>query len=113
MNTAHRPDLPEATLQRLILARLNALPGVHVWRSNTGAARGPDGRLIRFGVAGQADITGLLPGGRRLEVEVKTRTGRVRPEQRQFQDLITAHGGLYILARSLDDALTPVLACLQ
>ena len=33
-------------------------------------------RLVRFGVPGQADLTGILPGGKRLEIETKSDTGR-------------------------------------
>jgi hypothetical protein len=108
-----RENLPEPVLQRLILARLNALDGVRVWRANTGAARTHRGRIVRFGVPGQADITGLIRGGRRLEVEVKGPTGRVSPEQEAFGALIVSLGGIYLIARTLDDALIPVMEAVR
>ena len=40
-----------------------------------------------------------------FSIEVKTATGRQRPEQKQWQSAIEAAGGCYILARSVDDAL--------
>jgi hypothetical protein len=108
-----RENLPEPVLQRLILARLNTIDGVRVWRANTGAARTRGGRVVRFGVPGQADLTGLIRGGRRLEVEVKGPTGRVSLEQEAFGELIMSLGGIWVIARSLDDALVPVMEAVR
>ena len=36
-------------------------------------------------------------------VEVKTPTGKLRPEQMSFMEQIQNHGAKYIIARSLDD----------
>jgi hypothetical protein len=58
---------------------------------------------VRFGVPGQADISGLLSSGRRVEIEVKSATGRQSPQQRAFEAMISKFGGLYILARSVED----------
>lgn len=99
-------SIPEAVIQRLILARLNQLPGVHVWRQNTGVAS-MNGRTVRFGLPGAADLTGLV-AGRRLELEIKTGTGRVRPEQRAYGEMIRRFGGVYAVCRSLEDALAAV-----
>ena len=100
--------IAEAVLQRLILARLNLLPGVKVWRSNTGARQVAGGRVIRFGVRGQGDISGVGPNGIRIEVEVKTATGRLTPDQLAFGELMKKHGAVYVVARSLEDALAAV-----
>lgn len=86
-----------------------------VWRSNSGAAMlpGAGGRMRRvtFGVEGQADISGLMHGsGRRLEIETKTATGRVRPAQETFRRVIAQAGGIYILARSAAEAVAAVRA---
>jgi len=113
----HHDPVLEAVLQRMVLARLNELPGVRVWRMNTGGAVDEDEetgrkRVLKFGVPGQADISGLMlqPSGvgRRLEVEVKSATGRQREAQRLWQAEIERYGGLYILARTLAEALVPV-----
>jgi len=111
-------DVIEAVLQRLVLARLNELPGVRVWRFNVGAARDPrSGRVYKFGVPGQADLGGLmlLPSGigQRLEVELKKRDGRQDADQKIWQAEIERYGGLYILARSLSDALVPVCEAMK
>lgn len=104
--------MTETELQRQIIDALSAIKGVVIWRSNTGASRS-GGRFVRFGVAGQGDITGLLPGGRRLEVEVKTPTGIVSLAQQEFGERINMHGGLWFVARSVDEAVNTVLQAIQ
>jgi hypothetical protein len=77
--------------------------GIHAWRQNSGQR----GRL-RFGTPGCGDITGILPGGRRLEIECKTVEGVQSGAQAAFQAIIEQHGGCYILARRLED-VEPVI----
>lgn len=36
-------------------------------------------------------------------IEVKTPTGRLRPDQKNFADALTQAGGIFILARSLEE----------
>lgn len=103
--------MTEAVLQRLILARLGALPGVWVWRQNTGAAHTPEG-FVRFGLPGQPDISGILRGGRALFVEVKSEHGRLRKDQENFIARATELGALCVVARTLEDALRPVCEAL-
>lgn len=65
--------MSETDLQRDVLLCLQAHPMV-AWaqRQNTGGAYlGDPPQYVKFGVEGDADITGQLRGGRRLEVEVK------------------------------------------
>ena len=50
-----------------------------------------------------ADLIGLY-AGRFVAVEVKTLTGRMSKEQRQFEQLVERKGGLYAVCRSADDA---------
>lgn len=100
----------EIRLTAYILAQLNLLPRCYFWRQNTGVAQAGD-RTVRFGIPGQADITGVA-AGRRVEIEVKPPRGILRPEQRAFQKRVEDAGGVYLLARSLDDVLVPVRAIL-
>jgi hypothetical protein len=106
----------EAEIQGDILLALGSRPDVRLWRANAGAAATPAGRVVRFGVAGQGDLTGLLrlPGGvgARLEVEVKREDGRQTIEQKTFQHVVEKFGGCYVLARSADEALAGVSAFL-
>lgn len=63
-----------------------------------------NGRMVRFNPPGTPDIVGLIaPEGRFVGIEVKTETGKQRPEQVTMQRVIEAFGGLYVLARSVAD----------
>lgn len=92
----------EKALQNDILRAFGTLPHLRLWRANVGVAR-IGTRVVRFGVPGQADLTGILPDGRRLEIEVKSPTGRQSPDQAAFQGIIERFHGIYILARSIND----------
>ena len=68
----------------------------------------PDGsvRYIRANTQrGMSDIMGTLNDGRTLAIEVKSRTGRMRPGQEEFLASIRAAGGVAGVCRSVEDAL--------
>ncbi len=94
---------PEAAALREVLAALRSHPRV-AWceRQNTGAIR-VEGRFVRFGWRGAADIVGQLVTGQFLACEVKSKDGRLRPEQRAFLELVRQHGGVAIVAKSCRD----------
>ncbi len=94
--------MTEKQIQNLILLTFGTRHDMRLWRANVGAAR-IGRRVVRFGVPGQADLTGILPGGIRLEIEVKTNVGQQTPEQKAYQRIIQRFGGVYVLARSVDD----------
>ena len=85
-------------------------------RNNTGTLRDQHGRPVQFGLAkGSADLIGwttrtITPDmvGQQVAVftsiEVKTATGRLRPEQRQWLEAVQAAGGIAGVARSVEDA---------
>jgi len=87
-----------------------------LFRNNTGVLRDYHGRPVSFGLAkGSADLIGwasrvITPEmvGQRVAVftsiEVKTASGRLRPEQKQWLDAVQAAGGIAGVARSVDDA---------
>lgn len=85
------------------LAYLGARPDCRVWRNQTGQLPDRNGRVVSFGLRGSADILGIGPGGRLVAVECKAPEGRVRPEQAAFGRMIHERGGIYILARSVED----------
>lgn len=89
-----------------ILERLGGRSDIRLWDAATGYALsfGDEQRVLHFGVNGQADLTGILPNGRRLEVEVKTPRDKLRPDQLNFREMILSRGGLYIVARTADEA---------
>jgi len=89
---------------------------IKVFRNNTGTLRDQHGRPVQFGLCkGSADLIGwrtvtVTPEmvGQRIAVftsiEVKTPTGRLRPEQQQWLDAVQAAGGIAGVARSVEDA---------
>ena len=88
-----------------------------LFRNNTGTLRDQHGRPVQFGLAhGSADLIGyrtvtITPEmvGQQVAVftsiEVKTPTGRIRPEQQAWLDTVQAAGGIAGVARSVEDAL--------
>jgi len=104
----------EQELTRAIVERLNAIPGVACWRANAGVSRS-GGRFVRFGVKGQADISGLIRGGTRVEIEVKLPGGKwgVTPEQAAFAGRIRELGGICAVVRSVDEAVAVVEGALR
>ncbi len=99
-----------ALVKSILLEISNDRYGIRAWRNETGMAISPTGHTIRYGLVGSCDILGVCRGGRFLGIEVKTGSGRLRKEQEAFRDMIQRMGGLYILARSLEDVqkiLTP------
>jgi hypothetical protein len=111
------PKMPsEQSIQQHI--RLTCSTGsTRLFRNNTGTLRDQHGRPVSFGLAkGSADLIGwrtvtITPEmvGQQVAVftsiEVKTPTGRVKPEQQQWLDAVQAAGGIAGVARSVEDAL--------
>jgi hypothetical protein len=52
---------------------------------------------------GISDILGILPQGKLLAIEVKTRKGKASPNQQAFIEIIKNRGGVAFIARSVDD----------
>ncbi len=87
-----------------------------LFRNNTGTLRDQHGRPVQFGLCkGSADLIGwrtvtVTPDmvGTQvavfLSIEVKTPTGRLRPEQQQWLDAVQTAGGIAGVARSVEDA---------
>lgn len=93
-----------------------------LFRNNTGTLRDQNGRPVQFGLCkGSADLIGWKRVTVTEEmvgtavavfasIEVKTATGRLRPEQQQWLDAVQAAGGIAGVARSVEDALRIVTA---
>jgi hypothetical protein len=87
-----------------------------LFRNNTGTLKDANGRPVQFGLCkGSADLIGwkrvtITPEmvGTQVAVfasiEVKTATGRLRPEQQQWLDAVQSAGGIAGVARSVSDA---------
>jgi hypothetical protein len=107
----------ETTLQQQIRLALGTNPDARIFRNQVGSLPDPrTGRLVTFGLArGSADLIGwrtvtitqAMVGTRLavfLSIEVKTATGRLRPEQQQWIHAVTQAGGIAGIARSVTDA---------
>jgi hypothetical protein len=97
----------EAEIQRTILDWLAAKRIFH-YRQNTGAVRAED-RFFRFGTPGSPDIVAVI-GGRYIGIEVKAPRGVQSPAQREFEGRLRTAGGVYVLARSLEDVERSIAA---
>jgi hypothetical protein len=107
--------LSEQRIQQEIRLALSRGP-VRLYRNNTGTLRDQHGRPVQFGLCkGSADLIGwrtvtITPDmvGQQVAVftsiEVKSATGRLRPEQRQWLEAVQAAGGIAGVARSVEDA---------
>jgi len=107
----------ETILQQQIRLALGINPETRLYRNQVGSLPDPrTGRLVTFGLAkGSADLIGwrtvtVTPAmvGTRLaiftSIEVKTPTGRIRPEQQAWLETVQQAGGIAIIARSVPDA---------
>jgi hypothetical protein len=86
-----------------------------LFRNNTGTLRDANGRPVQFGLCkGSADLIGwttrtVTPEmvGQQVaiftSIEVKTPTGRIRPEQKTWLDAVLKAGGIAAVARSVAD----------
>ena len=91
----------EHDIQSEILIYVTSLPCSFGFRMNTGVSTHGD-RFTRYGLPGQPDIF-LIYRERFIGVEVKSKTGRQSDKQKQWQRNCERGGGIYILARSVDD----------
>ena len=107
----------ETTLQQRIRLAVGINPETRLFRNQVGSLPDPrTGRLVTFGLArGSADLIGWRTitvtqamVGTRLAVftsiEVKTPTGRVKPEQQAWLEAVQGAGGIAVIARSVPDA---------
>jgi len=123
--------MKESNTMRLIMLTLGKIPGVRIFRNNTGRAWigksavmtarkqiwvNPGDVIIeqgRFFHAGLCVGSSDLIGFKSVEVtqemvgtkvaiflapEIKTKTGKISPEQANFQNMVISHGGIAFVA---------------
>jgi hypothetical protein len=66
--------------------------------------------MIRFGENGQGDITGIGPGGVRMEIEAKRPGEYPSLDQQTWMQFINDHGGIAFWFDSLYDCVTKMRA---
>jgi hypothetical protein len=96
---AKEADVLHAVEQWLALRRIPH------WRMNSGGLKDSQGRLVRFGAKGMADLyaVGPAPEGKSIWIECKRPDGGVvSAAQREFLDMINRHGGVGIVVNSVE-----------
>ena len=98
------PRAAEIPFMREVMLALGSLSNLRIHRQNCGQVpiRDRTGKIIRtFDPGppnGAADISGIVgPEGWRLEVEIKADDGDQSDEQKRWQRMIEAFGGIYVL----------------
>lgn len=91
-------------MQEIRLA-LGQRADIMMFRINVGKFRPIDGgaRVIQSAPEGTPDLLGVMAPGRAFAIEVKAPRGTQRAVQIAWQNAWERRGGIYILARSLDD----------
>ena len=100
--------MTEHSIQNAIRLRLSEL-GFCVFRANVGRFQTKDGRWFDTGLPkGFSDLF-AVKNGRVYFLEVKTETGKVRPEQVQFLAVMRdRYGCVAEIVRSVEDAVRTV-----
>lgn len=82
-----------------------------IFRANVGSGTTYDGRHFDTGLPkGFSDLFGFRKSdGRAVFIEVKSPTGRVRPEQLNFIQKMQSYGALAGIVRSVEDARKIIL----
>ena len=106
----------EQTIQQHIRLACS-IGSCRLFRNNTGTLRDINGRPVTFGLCkGSADLIGwrsvtVTPEmvGQTVaifaSIEVKSTSGRVKPEQQQWLNAVAAAGGIAGIARSVGEAM--------
>src|SRR3990167_3953746 len=96
----------EKDIQKSILEWLS-WQQIFAWRNNSGRLLITDKkygkRMINVGIKGSPDIIAILKGGIFLGIECKSPKMQLTDDQLLFASRLRKAGGIYILARSIDD----------
>lgn len=97
---------PETKIQNEIRVALSK-HDCTVFRANVGKVMMNNGRWFDTGLPkGHPDLYGFRhTDGKCFYVEVKTKTGRLREDQKRFAEYVTQFPILYGVARSAEDAI--------
>lgn len=95
----------EAVIQQNIRLALGQRDDIMLFRINVGKFRPLEGgaRVIQSAPEGTPDLLGVISPGRAFAIEVKTDKGKQRTAQVAWQNAWEKRGGIYILARSVED----------
>jgi hypothetical protein len=95
----------ESTLQAAFLIAVpKVFPNLRLFRRNVGVAK-VRGATIRYSIPGQCDLYGYIRGAqsRVVEIELKSATGTLEPEQKMWRDFCLAWGVPWICLKAKKD----------
>lgn len=99
----------ETTIQNKIRLALGSRPDVRLFRNHVGVVQDERGRVHSFGLRkGSADLIGWVRIGHLavfLSIEIKTATGKIRPEQQLWMNNVNESGGIAFVARNEEEAV--------
>lgn len=96
--------MKESALQAAVRVALGTVPDLCLWRNSVGS---PDG-VHHYGLPkGSADLIGIL-AGRFIAIELKSDTGRLRPEQVTWLACVRRFGGFAAVIRSVPEAIEAI-----
>jgi len=101
-NVPTKPSRSETSIQSDILRRAEIL-GIPLWRQQAGMVF-VGASPMHLAPKGAADLTGYTTCGdaKRLEVEVKTPVGKQSAHQKEWEQVVTKGGCIYLVVRSAD-----------
>lgn len=94
-------------LVNAIVADLQKREHCFAWSNQTGAAK-RDGRWVRYGYPGSADVLACYRG-RMLALEAKTGTGVQSDKQKTFEGRIWGAGGIYKVIRDIAEVQSLIM----
>lgn len=98
----------EKDIENSILEALQTIKGCKVWKNQSVGIYDPTKKSFRrrskYQIKGVSDILGIYKG-KMLCLEVKTKKGRLSPEQKQFLEEMQALGAATACVRSIPEAL--------
>ncbi len=101
------PEPSESDIQRTIVQWSKMVPGLRLWR-NRSAEAGRSGKGADRSRTGSPDLEGWYTTNGvavYVGIEVKAKKGKVSDAQVRWGELITTAGGIYVLARDLQDVI--------
>lgn len=100
-------SLSEKQIETEILFQLNRLSNCFAWKNHTTGVFDPTRKVFRrlggYAIKGVSDILGIYKG-KMLCLEVKSATGRLRPEQKEFLEKMSKLGAITGVVKSWPEA---------
>jgi len=97
-----KPFLESELQAALFLQAPSTIPDLRLFRRNISVVQ-VDGRRIKHGIKGQADVYGYWKGGQAIELELKALGGSTREGQKEWAEFCRQWNVAYLLLRPIKD----------